>query len=57
MTTIIIGLFPTQKEAKNLAADLELNGFRIQDYIIYLNKPEHKNKIFGKNYLVKEHHK
>ena len=46
MTTIIIGLFPTQKEAKNLAADLELNGFRIQDYIIYLNKPEHKEQNF-----------
>lgn len=27
MTTIIIGLFPTQKEAKNLAADLEQANF------------------------------
>lgn len=49
MTTIIIGLFPTQKEAKNLATDLESNGFRIQDYIIYLTKPaESKEQNFWK---------
>lgn len=46
MTTIIIGLFPTQKDAKNLAADLELNGFRVQDYILYLTKPEYKEQNF-----------
>ncbi|SEF58647.1 hypothetical protein SAMN05421847_0388 [Halpernia humi] len=38
MTTIIIGLFPTQKEAKNLATDLENFGFANEDYIVYINK-------------------
>ncbi|MFC6268086.1 hypothetical protein [Frigoriflavimonas asaccharolytica] len=46
MTTIIIGLFPTQENAKNLAADLEKNGFRVQDYIVYLTKPEYKEQNF-----------
>lgn len=47
MTTIIIGLFPTQKDAKKLAADLENVGFANEDYIIYLNKEtEHDKNIW-----------
>lgn len=46
MTTIIIGLFPTQKEAKNLAADLENGGFKNEDYIVYLNKKEEQKATF-----------
>lgn len=47
MNTIIIGLFPTQKDAKNLAADLENLGFANEDYIIYLNKEtEHEKNIW-----------
>lgn len=54
MTTIIIGLFPTQKEAKNLAADLEQANFLNENYIIYLNQKEEEgekenfwNRLFG----------
>lgn len=52
MTTIIIGLFPNQNEAKILATDLESNGFRIQDYIVYITKSQDQksnfwNKLFG----------
>lgn len=53
MTTIVIGLFPTQKDAKQLATDLENNGFVNEDYIVYLNKKEKEqkenfwNKLFG----------
>lgn len=52
MTTIIIGLFPTQKEAKNLATDLEKANFLNEDYIIYLNQVEEQkenfwNRLFG----------
>ncbi len=52
MTTILIGLFPTQKEAKKLATDLELAGFKNEDYIIYINQVEEQkenfwNRIFG----------
>ena len=46
MTTIIIGLFPTQKDAKNLAADLENFGFQNEDYIVYLNKIEEEKETF-----------
>lgn len=46
MTTIIIGLFPTQKEAKNLAADLENFGFQNEDYIVYINKKEEQKVTF-----------
>lgn len=46
MTTIIIGLFPTQKDAKNLAADLENFGFQNEDYIVYLNKVEEEKITF-----------
>lgn len=49
MTTIIIGLFPTQKDAKNLAADLENFGFAHEDYIIYVNKEtEHKKNLWDR---------
>lgn len=52
MTTIIIGLFPTQKDAKSLAADLESKGFQNEDYIVYLNKNEEEkanywDRLFG----------
>lgn len=52
MTTILIGLFPTQKEAKKLATDLELAGFKNEVYIIYINQVEEQkenfwNRIFG----------
>ncbi|SFH86328.1 hypothetical protein [Halpernia frigidisoli] len=38
MSTIIIGLFPTQQDAKKLAADLENFGFANEDYIVYINE-------------------
>lgn len=52
MTTIIIGLFPTQKDAKKLAQNLENSGFRNEDYIVYLNqkgeeKPNFWDRLFG----------
>lgn len=46
MTTIIIGLFPTQKDAKNLAVDLEKVGFQNEDYIIYVNQKEEEKLNF-----------
>ncbi len=46
MTTILIGLFPTQKEAKNLAADLENFGFQNEDYIVYINNKEEQKVTF-----------
>ena len=48
MTTIIIGLFPTQDDAKDLASDLENFGFYNEDYIVYLNKAEEQKTAFWK---------
>ncbi|MBC7557328.1 MAG: hypothetical protein H7195_10245 [Chryseobacterium sp.] len=46
MTSIIIGLFPTQKDAKNLASDLETFGFANEDYIVYINRESEKEESF-----------
>ena len=46
MTSIIIGLFPTQKDAKNLASDLETFGFANEDYIVYINRESEKEENF-----------
>lgn len=46
MSTVIIGLFPTQKEAKSLATDLENFGFANEDYIVYINKENAEKESF-----------
>lgn len=46
MTSIIVGLFPTQKDAKNLAEELENAGFLNEDYIVYINTHEDQKANF-----------
>ncbi len=50
MTTTVVGLFPSQENAKKLTEGLENSGFLYSDYIVYTYNKEtpKKNSIWSK---------
>ena len=54
MAYTIVGLFPSQEYSKAVSAGLENNGFKNENYIIYLEEKKHSPKSFWSKFFTEE---
>jgi hypothetical protein len=53
MAYTIVGLFPSQEYSKAVSEGLENNGFKNENYIIYLEEKNILRSLFGVNFSPK----